>query len=125
MSVIRAEYNILPRFVSNMLAENFLYSVRLIESAAKRLKISFALIAHRLVLRSLDAVFISFQFFLIGIDRQYILRRIEYPADDRLAERHFTRNISLKQFVRHIPLIIQITDIRRGQTEDGNVGISR
>ena len=72
-----------------------------------------------------NAAPISRQALLARESRENILRRCKDAAYYRLAERHLGRNIAVKKFISHVPLIIKIADCRGRQPENGHIRIQR
>ena len=113
MLLIGAEHDVLAGTFRHVLVEDDIQPVRLFQRAAESIQITFRFIAHNLAFRTAHTGFVAFQILLIGKHGQHIFRRCENTADDGLAQRDFGGDVAVEQLVRHVALVVQITD-RRG-----------
>ena len=122
---VRAEDDVLARAACHVLVEHHVQIVRLFQRAAKRRKVSLGFVPDGLALRAAHPLPVPLQVLLIGKYRQHILWRGQNAPENRFSQRDFRGDISVKQLVRHIALIIEIANGRRGQAENRRFGVKR
>ena len=123
MLKIRAEDNVLARALRHMLGKYGVQSLCLFQCATQGIKIPFGFIPNRFVLGIANPLFILFQFLLVGVNRNHILRSRKNAADNRIPERHLGGDIAVEQLIRHVALIVKITDIGCRQSENWNISV--
>ena len=111
---IGTEHYIFAGSVGHMLVKNRIQTVCHFQCMAKRFQILLRSVFSGFCFGAADEMFKLFVILLIGKYGKDILRRIQDSSDDCLTERHFGRDIAIKQLVRHIPLIIEISYRRCG-----------
>ena len=121
--IVRAENNIFSRALRHMPVKQGVQSIGFIKRTPERLEIPLSLVTHCLTLGMGNAAPISRQALLARESRENILRRCKNAAYYRLAERHLGRNIAVKKFISHVPLIAKIADCRGRQPENGHIRI--
>ena len=125
MSFVRTEDDIFSGPVFDMLCEYLFQSFRLFKRPAQCFEISFRRGTHRRAFCIIHPPFPARQIALTGIKRRYVYGRRQYPLDDRLSQCHFARDVPLKQFVGHIPPVVEITHARCGKAQQFRFGQMR
>ena len=120
-----AEDNILAMPFGDMFLKYGVKPLRLLKRTAQRVEALLCRVTHGPVFGAAYAGLISLYIFLAGIYGNDICRRSEDAAHHRLAERHFRGDVAVKEFVGHVALIVEVTNVCRRQAKHRRLRIRR
>ena len=115
MGRVGAEYDILSMLIRHVAGKDFVQSVRILQAPAQGLQQLLRAVTLGRVSQFFHPAFIFCQVLLERVYGEYILRRFQDVPRNGLTQRDLRRDMSVKKFLRHIPLVVQKTDIRCGE----------
>ena len=120
-----AEDKVFPHLIRHVARKNSGQLLRVLHSDAQRIHATLAVPAQRGRANRVNPFLKSFEFPLNLINRRHIRRRRQNAPHDRLAQRHFAGDAAREQFLRHVPLSVQIANFGRRKAQQLRVRMGR